>query len=102
MSKKLPKNRVDISTQSRSKKTLVERQIEWDDVDARDFRVKLKSQVEKLSQTWKKEYAAKQAQKGKKGDRQESSDSEVDIVEDTTHNARSPSSKQTKAARIRG
>jgi DNA polymerase II small subunit/DNA polymerase delta subunit B len=88
--------------QSRSKKSLVERQVEWDDVDARDFRHKFKSRVEELSQVWKKEYAAKQAQKGKDGDKQESSDSDVDIVEDTAQSAKSASLKPTKAARIRG
>jgi len=70
-------------------------------VDARDFRKKFKSRVEELSHEWKKEYAAKQARKGKDGDKQ-SSDSEVDIVEDTAHNTKSVPSKQTKAARIRG
>ena len=76
--------------------------MEWDDVDARDSRKKFKSQVEELSQAWKKEYAVLQAQKGKNGDKQESSDSEVDIVEDTTQNPKSAPSKKTKAARIRG
>jgi len=87
---------------SRSKKNIVERQQEWNDVDARDSRAKFKSHVEELSRAWKKDYAAKQAQKGKDGDKQASSDSEVDIVEDTTQNAKPTPSKQTKAARIRG
>jgi hypothetical protein len=81
---------------------MMERQIEWDGVDAREFRAKFKAQVIELSQAWKKDYAAKQAQKGEGGDKQESSDSEVDIVEDTTQNTKSAPSKQTKAARIRG
>jgi len=74
--------------------------VEWDDVDARAFRENFKSRVEELSQVWKNEHAAKQAQKGKDGSKQDS-DSDVDIVEDTAQSAK-PAPSKTKAARIRG
>ena len=50
---------------------------------------------------WRREYAAKQAQKGKDDSKQDSSDSDVDIVEDTAQSAK-PAPSKTKAARIRG
>ncbi|KIM89078.1 hypothetical protein PILCRDRAFT_84870 [Piloderma croceum F 1598] len=86
---------------SRSKKNLIERQVEWDDVDARAFRENFKFRAEELSQVWKREHAAKQAQKGKDSSKQDSSDSDVDIVEDTAQSAK-PAPSKTKAARIRG
>jgi hypothetical protein len=67
-------------------------------VDARAFRENFKFRVETLSEVWKREHAAKQAQKGKDDSKQDSSDSDVDIVEDTTQSAK----PKTKAARIRG
>jgi hypothetical protein len=54
--------------------------------------------VIELSEMWKKECAMRLAGKGKDNDKQESSDSDVDIVEDTAHIAK----RSTKAARIRG
>lgn len=91
--------------QSKKKKTNDERQAEWDGADVNGSRAKLKSRIEALSQEWKKEYATKLEQKNTEGDKAESSDSEVDIVEDNVvpkAKPVSPKRKTSKATRIRG
>lgn len=70
-------------------------------------RAKLKSRIEELSQEWTKEQSAKQVQKKNlEDDKAESSDSEVDIVEDNivpkATKPASPKRKTSKAARFRG
>jgi len=87
---------------SRKKKENYERQDEWDGADVQGSRAKLKTRIEELSLPWKKEHAAKQEQKGTEGDKVESSDSEVDIVEDNIPKSKPPSPKKKKANRIRG
>ena len=86
-------------SQSRKKRDHSERQEEWEYLAVATSRQDLKRRIEELSEVWKKERAEKQEQKKQEGDKTESSDSEIDIVEDTTT---SKAGKKPKAIRIRG
>lgn len=85
--------------QSRKKHNNQERQEEWEHLAVATSRQDLKRRIGELSEVWKKERAAKQEQKKQEGDKTESSDSEIDIVEDATKTA---TGKKFKATRFRG
>jgi hypothetical protein len=89
---------------------------EWDESLVGSLREDLKAQIESMSKVWKKERAAKEAAEAKDGgEKVESSDSEVDIVEDVepmpapapriVGSGKPPpikGAKKTKAKRMRG
>lgn len=85
--------------QTRKKRDNLERQEEWEYPAVTTSRQDLKRRIEELSEVWKNERAAKQGQVKQDGDKTESSDSEIDIVEDTTT---CKAGKKPKATRIRG
>jgi hypothetical protein len=89
----LPTNAKTKKLLQRRKRTsnITERQADWDDASVAGIREKLAGRIEELSVGWKKERAAKEEVRRQgalegNGDAEvvESSDDEIDIVEDIT------------------
>jgi hypothetical protein len=88
-----------------------ERRADWKEEDIGQLRDKLTAQILELSEQWKHDRAEKEerrrreAAEGKEVDLVESSDSEIDIVEDVRVTApkstAGPSKLKSKAARVR-
>ena len=77
---------------------MAQRKVEWDNEEAGHSRANLRARVLEMSVEWKKNQAEKEEQKQKDGgDKQESSDSDIDIVGETLVPAKRPS----KAKRVR-
>lgn len=94
---------VVVLRQSRKKSSIAERHSEWNNPAVESSRKELKDQIGLLSKEWKQERAMRLKEKGDESAKPESSDDEVDIVEDTTGTGTSATKSATgRAKRMRG